>query len=303
MLYIGKLLLIGSALGHDIALELVDREKLIPLHHDAEGLAPLRIPNKKLSQVYRVYLHDIPRYLERLRQAFHCDMQDEKTIRGIHMPDWIIWGFPSIKHTRTSLTLYIGNQTLENPTRIGKLNLKGEGLSAVEGVQRIRAFLDKYVDYDGLKISSYQAPLKKKTYSHNWIELDDLILQMLMKGAQYQLVQDADQDETVRLIGEFFKWRRIISEFCQEKFEQVNEITLPQVFEKFLITKHRMTSGEAKKYKYLLDLRRQHLGLILQDPNDNIDVMNEIFKNFTLYGLTTGQEQADRYRDQLFPSY
>ncbi|MBX3456839.1 MAG: hypothetical protein KF820_00555 [Candidatus Paracaedibacteraceae bacterium] len=300
MLHIGTLLFMGAVFSQDITSGMLEREKLIPLHHDAEGLAPLRIPNKKLSRAYRVYRHDIPQYLERLKQAFHC-VQGEKTVRGIHMPDWIIWGFPSIKQTRTSLTLYIGNQTLENPTRIGKLNLKEEGLSAVEGVQRIRAFLDKYVDYDGLKISSYQAPLKKKTYSHNWTELDDLVLQMLMKGSKYQLVQGIDQDETVRLIGEFFRWRRIISEFCQEKFEQVNEVTLPQVFERFLITKHRMTSGEAKKYKYLLDLRRQHLGLILQDPNDNTDVMNEIFKNFTLYGLTTGQEQADRYRDQLFP--
>ncbi len=301
MLHIGKLLFMGAAFSQDITSSMLEREKLIPLHHDAEGLASLNISNNRLAQEYQFYLHNIPKYLERLKQAFYCDMHGAETVRGIHMPDWIIWAFPSIQHTKNGLTLYVGNHTLERPMRIGSLNYRDAGISLVEGVGRIRTFLDKYLDYDDVQISSYRAPLKKKLYSSNWTEIDDLILQMLLSSANYQLVDDIDQDETVRLIGEFFRWRGIISEFCQQNLGQVDEITLPQTFERFLVGKHKMPPAEAKKYKYLLDLRRQHLGLILPNPNDNAQVVTEIFQNFTLYGLTTSQEQADRYRDQLFP--
>ncbi len=300
MLHVGKLLLIGSAFCQDINLGLIGQEELIPRHHDAEGLAPLVVSDAQLAKQYQVYSHDIPRYVERMKRAFQVESQGGKTKRGIHMPDWIIWGFPSIEQTPTDLVLYLGNQTLDKPVQIGTLDLVKSRLSAIDGVLLIRSFLDKYVDYDDLKITTYRAPLKKEEYSNAWTEIDDLILQMLISSAKYQVKQQ-DQDETVRLIGEFFRWRQIISDFCKASVGQVDDLTLPQKFEQFLKAKHNISPAEAKKYKYLLDLRRQHLGLILDNPADNPNLVSTIFRNFTAYGLTKDQEQADRYRDQIFP--
>ncbi len=300
MLHLCKLLLLNCAYSYELPPVLSYNEEKIPLYHDSNGFAPIDVSTDKLSKEFDPYLHNIPRYVERLKLMFEAECQGERTFRGIHMPDWIIWGFPSIIQKRNSLTLYLGNKSGDAPVKIGRLDLKETGKTVADGVDLIRRFLDQYIDYDDIKITSYRAPLKKDAYSRHWTEIDDLILQMLIDSSKYKLTE-IDQEETVRLIGEFFRWRRIVSDFCQLTFNQFDEVKLPQVFENFLINKQKLPLSEAKKYKYLLDIRRQHLGLILADPSQSVETVTEIFANFTLYGLTKDQSQADRYREDMFP--
>lgn len=300
MLYFSKFVIFSSVFAQDLPIESKPYGELIPLHHDTEGFAPLTLSEHQLDVRFKPYWNNIPSYIERLKLAFSAECAGERALRGIHMPNWIIWGSPSIIQKKQSLTLYLGNQSMDTPIKIGKLDLVNSGKSTVDGVAFIKRFLDQYIDYDNLVITSYKAPLKQDSYTGNWTEIDDLVIQMLLASSKYQL-SNTDQDEAIRLIGEFFRWRGIISEFCKRTINRVDDLTLPLQFEEFLIKQHKLSAAEAKKYKYFLDIRRQHLGLILKDPSQSEEVITAIFKKFTLYGLTKDQDQADRYREQLFP--
>lgn len=271
--------------------------ELIPLHHDDQGFAPLKVP----EEIYHHYWNNIPSFIDRLKQAFIMETHNKQNLRGIQMPNWIIWRSPSIVRRHDSLTLYLSDQSLTTPIEIGTLNLKKSNLPMIEGVKKIRKFLDKYVTYDSLQYTAHQKSVKKTVFDHYWTEIDDLIMQMLLRNTQYQ-ASKTDKEETFRLIGEFFRWRQIIKDFCIAQYMYVNELTLPATFKDFLIKKHNLPEEQAEFYKNLLDIRRLHLGIILIDPSKSEAVLDTIFQNFTYYSLTSSDEQANRYREEMFPT-
>lgn len=296
MLYFLTIISTSFLIAHEPAITPTFNGELLPLYHDDQGFSSLHIPDN----LYQKYNHDIPAFLNRLKDAFRQEFKGKKTERGIHMPDWIIWGFPSVVRNSNKLTLYIGNQSLNTPIKIGSLKLEESRYSVIDYMEQIRTFVNKYIDYDSIQYSGQTIPLVKQEFNENWTEIDDLIMQMLLKRANYKL-SDKDQDESYRLIGEFFRWRKLIAEFCQKSFSRESDASLPEQFENFLVKGQKIPEKEAITYKYILDIRRQQLGLLLKDPGSSSEVIDAIFENLTLYGLTRNQKQADRYKDELFP--
>jgi hypothetical protein len=286
---------------------------------DDNGFAPLRV---RLEHVKNpLWNLKFSTYHHQLQNLFAYELQGHKTMMGIHFPPIIRSYQPTIKVFRHHLMVSLANDSLTTIAHLGFINLRKHGWDHLDGVKFIIDFLNRYTDYDHIYFSlnvkkEFSIKDIKKDINHAyWNNIDDYIFDQVFKIKNIRKTSAELNEEIVRRIGEFFKWRTNVINFVDKMPAMMKEISnlikenpeiIKNIPEEVLLspsflfklylkkTDKDMKQKDIEKYGNYMDLKNYFFALSMNpvDPN-NEEQLSMIFDKFLEKKLFDTQEEKN----------
>jgi hypothetical protein len=274
-------------------------------YKDDNGFAPLK---PRLSHIQSPYWNlKFHTYHFQLTNLFIYELQGHRAIHGIHFPPVLRYYQPIITLSKNWITVTLNDDRFNTIAPLGIINLKKHGWDTIEGLKFCVDFLQRFTLYDNLYIQFQKHKPKKifekKVNDPYWTEMDDYILSQLTRSPQKSLSLEENKEELneeiIRKIGEFFKWRKILMDFIdQTSLDFFKEIKITSLFERHLIDQVHLEPKVAKKYSKVLHLKNAIVAMLMSPLSlDNEKHVQLVFDKFIKWKLIPHESLKAKYME------
>jgi hypothetical protein len=272
-------------------------------YKDDQGFAPLKVKASHVRSEYWNMHFDTYHY--QFESLFAYELKGHKTHRGIHFPPITRFYQAIIHFNQDEIKVHLANDSFNTIGILGPINLKKQGWNYTEGLTFCHDFLNKYILFDHLYTQFHETvkiPQNKEANIPYWTVVDDYIVKHVinLKSIPTRNGQEDEkpQDEIIRQIGEYFKWRNILVKFIQEVPQKfMNDLVIGRMFERYLIDEIHTPHEIAHQYKKMMNMKNAQVIMLMQtlDPGNAVH-LNFIFDQFIKIGLIIPADR-EKYMD------
>lgn len=272
-------------------------------YKDDQGFAPLNVRASHVRSDHWNMRFDT--YHLQFENLFDYELKGHKTHRGIHFPPITRFYQAIIHFNKDEIKVHLADDSFNTLSILGPINLKKQNWNYTEGLMFCHEFLNKYVLFDHLYTQFHETakiPQNKEANIPYWTVVDDYIVNHVvnLKSIPARNSQDdrEPQDEVIRQIGEYYKWRNILVKFIQDVPQKfMNDFAIGRMFERYLIDEIHTTPEVAHQCKKMMNMKNAQVIMLMQtlDPENAVH-LNFIFDQFIKIGLILPADK-EKYMD------